>query len=210
MKFATSIAAAALALGMASGANAALVDFTSLTQWPDSSATPNVAGATVSVSATGGLITQNLDGAPGPIGPLAGETDGFGVNNDEITFPAQSITVTFSRAVRVTALYFLDLFIARDNSDEEEAVATFSGGEVVSTIATATVPGFGFGSNDLGPKGIITTSITFTAASTNDNIGNPDFALAGIEAAVVPLPAAGWLFLSALGGMGLLARRRNA
>ena len=52
--------------------------------------------------------------------------------------------------------------------------------------------------------------MTFTALSTNDKRANPDLAVAAISVAPVPLPAAGWLFVSALAGMGVLSRRRKA
>lgn len=206
-----SIAAVSFGLALAGGANAAIIDFTDTSVWIDGSSTASVGGATVSLSSTGGMITQTNQ-APGPVGPLAGLSDGLGIGDDEISFgrnPIESITVTFSQPVRVSGLFFLDLFQSRTGQDLEDAVATFSGGQVISTNALVTPgDGIGFASSFFAP--IITSSITFTAAPGNDNLGRADFALGGIEVQPIPLPASAMLFGSALFGMGLLARRNRA
>ena len=206
-----SIVSAAFALGLVSAADAAIIDFTDSSVWVDGSSTTVVNGATVSLSSTGGPIRQTLQG-PGPIGPLAGLSDGLGIGDDEISFgrtPTESITVTFSKPVRVSGLFFLDLFQSRTGLDLEDAIATFSGGQVVTTDAVVTPSnGIGFASNFFAS--IITTSITFTAAPGNDSLGLADFALAGIEVQPIPIPASVVMFGSALLGMGLLTRRKRA
>ena len=197
-------------VGLAGAANAALIDFTDTSVWVDGSSTTVVNGATVSLSSTGGKITQNGQ-APGPVGPLLGLSDGLGIGDDEISFgrvPVESITVTFSKPVRVSGLFFLDLFQSRTGQDLEDAIATFSGGQVVTTDAIVTPSdGVGFASNFF--SSIVTTSVTFTAAPGNDGLGRADYALAGIEIQPIPLPASVALFGSALFGMGLLARRNR-
>jgi hypothetical protein len=48
-------------------------------------------------------------------------------------------------------------------------------------------------------------SVIFNFASIGAGSGGQ----VSFQTSVVPLPAAGWMLISALGGMGLLARRRN-
>ena len=206
----TGLAAIAMvALGTVSASAATLIDFTDTTVWTSGASTQVVSGSTVSLSSVGGPITTN----PGAIAVndgglgLALMGDGLGVGDDEITNPAQSITVSFSGAgLRINGFAFLDLFIAKDNSEKEVARAEFSDGTVMTFDAVSVANG-GFGFFAFAPKEA--TSVTFTALSTNDARANPDFALAAISVAPVPLPAAGWLFVSALAGMGVLSRRRK-
>jgi len=49
----------------------------------------------------------------------------------------------------------------------------------------------------------------FDNSSPADNGGGTTGGNGGGTTAPVPLPAAGWLFLSALGGLAVLRRRRN-
>lgn len=198
------------AMTSVSASAATLIDFTDTTVWTDGSSTTVVSGSTVSLSSVGGPITVN----PGPIAVddgglgLALLGDGLGVNDDEITNPAQSITVSFSGlGLRVNGFAFLDLFIAKDGSEKEVARVQFNDGTVM-TFDAVNVSNGGFGFFGFAPKEA--TSVTFTALSTNDKRANPDLAVAAISVAPIPLPAAGWLFVSALVGMGVLSRRRNA
>jgi hypothetical protein len=209
---------AAIGVAMAMSASAAsaatLVDFTDTALFPDGSATPTIGGVGISLSRTGAAITQNLGDAPGPVGPLAGLSDGLGNGSDEISFGArtpQSITVTFSEAVRVASLYFLDLFQAANGSDVERAIATFSGGETVSTMALVTPnDGVGFAENSSFSP-ILATSVTFTAGFGNDQLGSPDFALAGLafDVAPIPVPPSALFLGSSLLGFSVLMRQRR-
>lgn len=207
-------AAAAVIAAGASSAHAVTIDFTDTSIWVDGASTQVVNGATVSLASNAAPIVSDVAGAPGPVGPLLGLSDGLGIGNDEVTtFPnkTQAITVTFSgKKVRVIGLYFLDTFIADDGTNLESVVAEFSGGEIVTTDAIApNSEGVGFVSTFFEP--ITAETVRFTAsADGNDNIGQPDFALAGIEIAVIPLPSSALLFISALVGMGALSRKRRA
>jgi hypothetical protein len=156
-------------------------------------------------------ISGPYDGDAAPATPLALENDGIGVLmttevDDEVTFPAESLTMTFDAAVEVTGFYFLDLF-------GDETVTIYADGELVPlTVVNATSVAF---DNSIGgytyyALGATVTSLTFVPGSLNDNAGNPDFALAGIDIAAVPVPAAGLLLLTALGGLGLARRRKTA
>jgi hypothetical protein len=66
--------------------------------------------------------------------------------------------------------------------------------------------GAGFRSLGLSVSGQV---FSFDAGAGNDGQGIGDFALAGLEFAVVPLPAAGLLLGTALWGFGLIGRRNG-
>ena len=205
------IFAAALATCVAGGASATtLIDFTDISKWPTGAETPTILGSTVSVAASPDALTQNPPG-PGGVsgGLLAEDTDGLGVNDDEINAPDESITVTFSGAgLNIVGFAFLDLFVAPDLSEREVALVEFDDGTVFTFDAvSAGNGGFAFYSLPGGPKNA--TSLTFTPASTNDKRADPDYALAAIEVAAIPVPAAGALLLTGLAGVGFLSRRRN-
>jgi len=195
----------------ATSASAVSIDFTDTSIWMDETSTQKIGGVTVSISANASPLTVALGGAPGPVGPLVGLSDGFGIGNDEITrFPnkLQSATVEFSKPVRIIGLYFLDLFKADDGSDLETVSADFSNGASVTTNAIEfKAEGIGFASNFF--NAITADSVRFTPGVGNDAEGQPDFALAGVEISVIPLPSSVLLFTSALLGMGLLARKNR-
>ena len=161
-------------------------------------------------------------------GPLACDNDGVGVqdggdNDDEIsgidpdaTPPDQSITVEFSAPVNVLDIHFLDLFFLPGDDpepeDQERAIIYANGdrGNEVSFIAVegfATDGGYGFFANPFGNLNI--SSLTFTADFGNDGQGDPDYALAAISVSQIPLPAAGWLLLAGIGGLGAFRRFRK-
>lgn len=202
------MAAAALLLGTGT-ASAAFIDFTA-----SSMASGMAGGTTYSLSSSpGDTLNFAAAGAPGPIGGLQGANDGVGLNDDEIGNETNEyITVTFGRTVRLSSAYFLDLFAdAQGGSAETAWVYTGSapGGTPAASFdgTEAYAPGgFGFLQGSLSLTG---TSFTFDAGEGNDGKGIGDFALAGLEFAVIPLPAAGLLLGTALCGLGF-ARRKSA
>jgi hypothetical protein len=212
------IVGAAMALS-AAAANAYSIDFTKAS----TGATGKLFGGSVTwnMTASGPLNnSQAFDGkssAATNASGLAFETDGYGVGakDDEITTFANGkqewIRVAFSTPVLVDALYFLDLFVAKDGSSREVALASINGGfPIVSIYATDVIGNkrAGFASSVFAP--ILVSDIFFTIMSTNDNVGFADGALAGIGLAPVPVPAAGLLLLGGLGGLAAVRRKRKA
>lgn len=236
---ATAALAITAATGLAGGAQAmTLVDFTDRGIWTgqDGGATDmaTYGSRTVSLSSNPADRLDFTEDFDGPLtagrgefcesksGPLACDSDGVGVIDDEIsdvdntaTPPEQSITVDFDKAVRVLSFHFLDLFFepGEPSADQERARVYFNGDtstelSFVAQDEFANDGGYGFFANPFGGASI--TSLTFFADVGNDGQGNPDYALAGIEIQPVPLPAAGWLLLAGLGGLGVLRRFRKA
>lgn len=237
--FKTLALAGAVALGSAAGVSAATIDFTDRSTYSPSPAvgqttvTGSTNGISWSLSAGGGYLTdfQNFDGDEAGNDFMAFESDGIGVSqdlagkvDDEVSFGVNGgeyLMLTFtSGPAEIIGAYFLDVFgfegvkvtfystmfgeffeifdEARnplDNAVEEYETATFGGYFAI------------------GGPAIEVTALKFEAIGFNDfngGVGNPDFALAGIALAPIPLPAGGVLLLTALGGLGLAARRRKA
>jgi hypothetical protein len=217
-KFHTLSLAAVVTMAGAMGAAAATIDFTdngSYTFNPTSATgTTDGIGWTLDSTPNTSVLTnsQAYDGVAAPATSLALENDGIGVlltreTDDEVTFPAESLTMTFDGAVGVTGFYFLDLF-------GDETVTIYADGDLVTplTIVSATSAA---GDNSIGgytyyALNATVTSLTFVPGAGNDNAGNPDFALAAIDLAAIPVPAAGLLLLTALAGLGLARRRKTA
>jgi archaellum component FlaF (FlaF/FlaG flagellin family) len=215
--YSLSLAAVVVMTG-AMGAAAATIDFTdngSYTFTPAAATgTTDGIGWTLDSTPNTSVLTnsQAYDGDAAPATSLALENDGIGVLlttevDDEVTFPAESLTMTFDTAASVTGFYFLDLF-------GDETVTIYADGDLVTplTIVSATSAAF---DNSIGgytyyALDATVTSLTFVPGNLNDNAGNPDFALAAIDLAAVPVPAAGLLLLTALAGLGLARRRKTA
>ena len=121
-KFQTLSLAAIITMAGAMGAFASTIDFTD-----NGSYTFTPALATGSTDGIGwsldsapafSLLTNSeaYNGITVPVTPLALENDGIGVilnpnsSDDEVTFPTESLTMTFDEEVDVTGFYFLDLF----------------------------------------------------------------------------------------------------
>lgn len=219
-KFHTLTLATFVTMAGAMGAAASTIDFTDDGSYVFSpvqaTGTTDGIGWTLDSDPNTSFLTvdQDYDGTNAPTGStLALENDGIGVirspigPDDEVTFPAESLTMTFDSEVGVTGFYFLDLF-------GEETVTIYADGDLVTplTIVTST-----WGDTDNSQGGYIyyafdasVTSLTFVPGALNDNRGRPDFALAAIDLAPIPLPAAGLMLLTALGGLGLMRRRKTA
>jgi hypothetical protein len=207
-------ASAVMALG-AVGANAAVIDFTAASTGTSGS----IMGGAVTWTMTGSGYLNNsqlFDGNSKPTGTgLAFERDGYGVglNDDEITTTPKRqewIDIAFSKPVLVSAFYFLDLFRARTGGTFEVGQASIDGGAPVSLVAVdlAGSGAAGFVATAFQP--IYASVIRFTVLNSNDNFGYADGALAGIELAPVPVPAAGLMLLGGLGGLALFRRRARA
>ena len=142
--------------------------------------------------------------------------DGVGVSNDEITI-GQFVTLTFSKAVKITGIHVLDLFWGEHQGEIGFEIAKVSGDLIASLTAdqrkeVAPKTGYRFGSVD--SNGFTVSSLTFRASATNlfGDDGVRDYALAAVdyEVAPIPLPAGGLLLLTALGGLAAARRRKQA
>ncbi|GFE52499.1 hypothetical protein So717_42520 [Roseobacter cerasinus] len=208
------------------GASAALLDFTAGPDATGQFSDGDGGFITWEVTATGGTLNTNtpIDAElplPAPGGVLALENDGVGVDDDEATAQDdQTLIVTFSEAILLTGLHFLDLFIGPQGGTE--SVSVFANGginltagdpvEASDDIGVAPDNGYAFRSF----SDIEITSLTFIPGdATDDTTG--DFALAAIEYELVddqmdpvPLPAGGFLLLGALGALSVARRRKKA
>ena len=218
------IAGTVLGLAMMSGGvAAATIDFTS-----GATGKSGTIGS-VSWTMTSGVGTpsnsQLFDGQGSDLSGtgLALQRDGYGVRSnidksrkdDEITSTAsgmEAITLTFSKAVNVTGVSFLDLFLTYAGGIGEVGYAMFSDGTTVSATATdiANAKGSlraGYASATFAA--IKTTSIKFFIGLTNDQQGLADGALASVDVAPVPVPGAALLLLGGLGGLAVVRRARR-
>ncbi len=230
--------AAGIVVGGTFAASAAIVDLTDISPVPGTtyttqtgaSATGTADGVTWTITPSeGGALTYNGGSdSPSAADGLAGEGDGIGVRGlgdvDEVDAspddsPREYLNLVFDREVTLTGVYFLDLFENPDNGSLEQAtlfsgLGAMGGSELVSTDADiAAILGTGFASN----TGLSFTGTQFSFAPTGDNDGLTldNFALAGFsfevdDTEVVPVPAAGFLLAGALGGLGVLRRRKKS
>ena len=190
----------------AATATAATLDFT---ERAFIGANGNVAGTTYAITTSpGGLLSFNDTVSGGTCVGLACVLDGLGVGDDEITIGDEEIRIDFGTTVRITDLAFLDLFSSSNGDNQERALVSYSGGSMFfDSLLSETSGDSGF--RAVHGLNILTTFLVFGADGTNDGAGFDDFALAAIGVSAVPLPPAVLMFGAAMGGVGLLARRRK-
>ena len=203
--------------GSVAVANAALVDFTDPATYTiaGNTGSGSVDGLSYTLTAVGGNFNNDevADYDADRVFPLAGLVDGLGISDDEVAFPNQSVIVDFGQSVEISSLYFLDLFGTNPGgpatrTDEGVVVSNGRGDSTTFKAQTLNQDGtVGFGS--FGDLSITGSRFTFTPTAGNDAFARPDFALAGIEAAAVPLPAGILLLGGALGGLGFARRRKQ-
>ena len=203
-----SVTAAGL-FAVATSASASIIDFTDATTGTSGS----VDGVAWWLTSSGTLNNSQLYDGTAPLPPaewsLALDRDGYGVGDDEISYidVSEWITITFETAVQVSAVAFLDLFVG--NGTQEVAYATDNNGNVTEIDSTfAPFTGGGFAAADTGMFWL--TSLRFTVGDGNDAFGAADGALAAINVSAVPVPAAGFMMLGALGGLTAMRRRKKA
>ena len=211
--FKTTSLAAGILLATAVSASAAVIDFTSNATLLSGG---NIDGVSWGVVGTPVAPNNNqgFDGGSAPSNAfgLAFENDGWGIADDEISNGDQvveSITINFGSSVSILGFGFLDLFEEGDSGLGEVGIMTANGVDYELSFDAANSSFGGYAESLFGAP-IITDSVTFTAARTNDGAGFADGALAALEVAPVPLPAAGFLMFGAIGGLAALRRRRKA
>jgi hypothetical protein len=202
------LACAVGALLFAGSANAALLDFTDTTAFPNGTTAGSIAGSNYALSAAGGAISdgQAQDGSTCPAS-LACDRDGLGIGDDEITqiSTGESLTITFSDFVSITAIHLLDLFTGQSF---EQALITHSGGSF--TINASEALGVGLSGYALYAAGaIVTNFLTFSGPNLFGDDGTNDYALAALDVEAVPLPGALPLLLSGIAGLAFASRRRR-
>ena len=188
-------------------------------------------GATYGISAVGGALNNSeaYDGGARPSGAIADmlafERDGYGVTDDEITYPGERIVITFDRMVRLTGVAFLDLFndanvhngdegqIVNEDGTSDEYVRLIVDGTAATVFDSVCPYRTCGGYAEYAGLELMGRVFSFEAGDSprtrNDGVGKPDFALAALEVAAVPVPAAGVLLLGALGGLAAARRRKG-
>lgn len=232
------VTASALAVAAATGASAARLDFTDSSVYTGDNPTGTIGSGsnetTWVLSAMGGTLNYKTpaDGtyAVGSGGEsLKRDYDGVGVDDDETTTTSdkkQSILLTFSKSIFLTAVHVLDLFKSADTADApggQEHAFVYDPDALILTITAIEDLGDnpdngGYQTGKLDPAQQV-MKLKFEAGGTNDNpTDTRDFALAAIDYSFdnpdsapnpIPLPAGGLLLLGALGGLGLVKRRRK-
>jgi hypothetical protein len=169
----------------------------------------------------GTLYFQSFDGLQPPLPAfLAGERDGAGISSageaagtiDEVTQASGEIlTLTFDDGPKsVNAVGAVDLFFSNANSSltENMQVEFFNGAASVltKTLTGAVALSAGTGFIDTTFPAVSVDKIVFTMIGATSDDGVNDGAAAYVQ--VVPIPAAAWLFGSALVGMVGMGRRK--
>ena len=216
------LGAGTLLFGMGA-ANATLIDFTDSSVWNDTPQPPahsyfaDIGKVTLTSEPGDEVNFTDFDGDTSVLkDDLYAKTnsssafDGVGVVDDEVTHGTQELTVTFEKELLIGRLDFLDLFFESGSGDQETMLVEFVDSNGISTGSKSFEAEEAF--KDKGGylsatfDAISAKELVFTVDAPNDGVGSADAAVAAIG--VVPIPAAVWLFGSALLGMvGIGARR---
>ncbi len=187
--------------------NASYVDFTSM-DWHEGSSAPYETS-----------ITNNIDGidvtaSAGPAGASLyhDTTDGLGVRynyeTDEIE-GSEVLTISFGSTVQLNSIGISDLFIESRNGGPaytEFGFYSIDGGAPVMFEAVQMT----LGSNGellISGLNLMLDSISFSAIGRTTQGEDHEFSLQSLTISAVPVPAAFWLFGTALIGFISLSRR---
>lgn len=137
---------------------------------------------TLSTNGTGSLSSTRYDGGQSSTayGRLAHIKDGVGINDDEISYGKERLTASFSSAVTLNSVQFLDLFGQGPGDPLAEGAAmliNFAGD------GSETLTAFG---TDLSKAGYLDyavglTNILSISFFTDADVPNSDFALAALD-----------------------------
>jgi hypothetical protein len=198
---------------------------------PFKSSSPYPTIGTVTVTSTGTVnLNESFDG-PTMTSVLSLVRDGIGIGDDEITGAmltgGETLTVMFENPGTVIDLFFLDLYTSgRDKAEEITASFFDMTSSLLTTVssqapAANTLAGYANGgylavSVNVPNVKYFQLSMTNSLAGSSSDDGSNDAAWAGatvLEAGagptVVPIPAAVWLFGSALVGIAGIGYRRS-
>lgn len=224
------LSAGFVALSLCNGAMAAYLDFTENNTISSLTIITNGFGGsvdgvafTLTAANPGANFNESYDGSstnPGCQangGPLKCESDGAGIGNDEVTgltlSSGQILTLEFETDVYISSLDFLDLYL-NPQKGREQARVTIDGAALPYLVdATGSSGDGGYANLDLLALGgpVLGRKIELTAflgLEIQDDSDN-DYAFAGINVSAVPIPAAAWLFGTALIGLAGFSKRRN-
>jgi len=217
-------AAVAVAFSFAFGASAQAATMTY-----DFTAGGAAAGTTVTSLESGAInYAQNFDGTAGSycaaLGPLACLYDGFGIGDDEIDADrsVESAKVSFDKGpMTVLGIHFFDMFTSNSGSELARFELFDTGGksllkDELRAMNPSDNTGYAYADFGGGIAGVsyiefwarAESRLPCTTASCTDDADN-DFAVAGIDVGVVPLPAGAPLLLTGIAGMAWLRRRKT-
>jgi hypothetical protein len=236
--FSTATAIAALfAIGPATAD--IVIDGTNPLAWsagpPFKSSSPHSTIGNVTLSSNTGTVNLNetFDAPTTPVSVLSLARDGIGVDDDEITGAmltgGEVLKVTFDNPGTVTNLFFLDLYTSGDGKAEEITTSFFDSSDFLITLVSSQAPAAntlsGYANGGYLAVAVNVPNVKyFQLAMTNRlsgssaDDGSNDAAWAGAtvqetgaapQVAPVPIPAAVWLFGSALLGIAGIGYRRS-
>ena len=197
---------------------------------------PQVGTVTLESLNGGSLVFGRADATNTDGIPLALDNDGVGIRDDEVTLLSNNdvLGIKFANATTVTGVHFLDLYTGDPKNPagsgpsgtgdqyahESITVRFFSGTDYTGFLTdqsftsddlTLNRPAYnGYLFAAVNVANVASMQVFMTPRWTGTDDGNNDAAVAGVS--IVPIPAAVWLFGSALVGMVGMGRRklRNA